>query len=474
MTSYLLASRLPPRWRATAAVVLLAVGATWLAVGPLASPALAASSPQVTITCSAANHCTAAGTGFTPSGQVLEQGSTGSGVFSSSDLVASAPTVACSTGGVKPHCWTIPGGDFTAPLPADYGLACDATAAGTVSYTDVRSRAVVTKQITWLGPCPQPTTTTLSIPSTTDTGASLGYVAQVTAGSTYVTSGTITIAANGTTLCSYAPGTGGGCTQAHLPAGTDQVQATYSGSARPRYDPSSASETVTVLPVHTPMTAISGNWAGYVATGDTFTAVSATWTVPTANCSTPEFSASATWVGLDGFGNKQVEQIGTDSNCGFGLLTGEVAEYHAWWEMAPAGPTIIGNLGVTADDDPVYPGDVMSASVMATGTPGMYTLTIEDLSEVPTWTYTTTQSNPAAAGASAEWIEEQPTGGLPLTNFGSVTFTQCLATGSDGIATPIWDHPNTALTMADGSTTKATVSPLSEDGTQFTVFFQHP
>jgi len=477
MTSYLLTSRPPPRWRTKAAVALLAIGAIWLAVGPLASPALAATPPRVTIACTAANSCTATGTGFTPSGQVLEQASTGSGTFSSSYLTASAPTVVCSRGGLKPICIHVPGGEFTAPLPADYGLACDATAAGRVSYSDVRSRAVVTKQITWVGPCPQLTTTTLSIPSTVDTGwTSSVNPATVTAGFAWVTSGTITITVNGTTFCSYRAGTGTGCPVANLPVGIDHVQAVYSGSAEPRYEPSSASVTVTVLSVHSPMPATSGNWAGYAATGDTFTAVSASWIVPTANCGTlfssgsQAESSSATWVGLDGDNQSTgPEQIGTDSDCGLFSVLPYTGEYHAWWEMAPALPHFIGIPGIS---DRVFPGDVMSASVTSTGVPGQYTMTLED--QTQGWTYTTTQTNIAATGASAECIEEQPAvGGLPLTNFGSVTFSQCKATGSDGTALPIWDHPNTALTMASASMAKATVSPLSDDGTRFTVTFLH-
>ena len=453
-----------------AAVVLLSAGLTALAaVGPLASAALAASA-QVSITCTATNSCTAAGTGFTPGGTVAVQASTGSGVFSSSDLVASAPTLVCVTG-VKPICIKVGGGHFTAPLPVDYGLACDATAAGTVSYTDATSHAIITKPVTYVGPCANPTTTTLSIPSTLDTGWASANPATVTAGLASVLSGTITITVNGTVFCSsYSLKTGTGCTLANLPAGTDHVQATYSGSAEPIYDPSSASATVTVLPVDSPTAKMSSNWAGYAATGETFTSVSASWTVPTASCGTfptgDAGSSSATWVGLDGSGNTLVEQIGTDSNC-----VGYAGEYHAWWEMAPGGPTVIGDLGLT-NDDPVSPGDVMSASVTATSTPGTYTLTIDDFSHG--WSYTTTQSNPGAAGASAECTVEQPSdGGLPLTNFGSVTFSQCEATGSNGIATPIWDHPNNAVTMTGGSTTKATVSPLSDDGTQFTVTWLH-
>jgi Peptidase A4 family len=450
-----------------AAVVLLSGGLTALsAIGPLASTALAAT-PQVTITCTAPNSCTAGGTGFTPSGTVVVQASVGGGVFSSSDLVASPSTLVCVKA-VKPICWKVGGGTFAAPLPVDYRLVCDASAAGTVSYTDATSHAVVTEPVTFIGPCANPTTTTLLIPSTVDTGWASNPPATVTAGSASVLPGTITV--NGTAFCSYPLSTGAGCTLANLPAGTDRVQATYSGSSEPIYDASSASATVTVLPVHSSTAKLSGNWAGYAATGETYTSVSATWTVPTANCGTfptgDAASSSATWVGLDGDGNTPVEQIGTDSNC-----AAYAGEYHAWWEMAPGGPTIIGDLGAT-NDDRVSPGDVMAASVTATSTPGTYTLTIDDLSQG--WSSTTTQSNPSAAGASAECIVEQPSdGGLPLTNFGSVTFSQCKVTGSNGIATPIWDHANDALTMASASTTKATVLPLSDDGTQFTVTWLH-
>jgi hypothetical protein len=454
-----------------AVAMLLSGGLTALsAAGPLASTALAAPA-KVTITCTAANSCTAFGTGFTPSGTVVVQAWIGGGVFSSSDLVASASTLVCVKD-PKPICWKVGGGYFAAPLPVDYRLMCDASAAGTVSYTDATSHAVVTDQVTYIGPCAHPTTTTLSIPPTVDTGwASPAPPAVVTAGSTPVYSGTITVTVNGTTFCTYPLNTGTGCTLANLPAGTDQVQATYSGNAQPIYDASSASATVTVLPVNASTAKLSGNWAGYAATGDTYTSVSATWTVPTANCGKfptgDAGSSSATWVGLDGDGNTPVEQIGTDSDC-----AGFAGEYHAWWEMNPGWPTVIGDLGVT-NDDGVSPGDVMAASVTATSTPGMYTLTIDDASQG--WSYTTTQSNPGAVGASAECITEQPRdGGFPLTNFGSVTFSQCKATGSNGIALPIWDHPNDALTMIGPSTTKATVSPLSEDGTQFTVTWLNP
>jgi hypothetical protein len=454
-------------------VLLLASGISSVLVGgPLSVRALAAG-PQVSIACTTPTNCTATGTGFTPSGKVQAQAYASGALFSSSFLTASAPTLVCVTG-VKPYCHPVGGGTFTTALPVDYAVACKATATGTARYTDVSSGLATSQPVTWAGPCTSPTTTALSIPATVDTGWTPDVnPARVTAGSTEVTSGTVTITVNGVFFCSYTAGTTSGCTSATLPAGTDQVEASYSGSATPPYDSSSTSATVTVLPVHLPTAAQSQNWAGYVATGDKFTSVSANWSVPTAKCGTfPNWdsaSSSATWVGIDGFGSTPVEQIGTDSNC----IPVGTGEYHAWWEMYPGGPTFITIPGTATY--PVYPGDLMSASVTATMV-GSFTLAIED--DTQGWTFSTSQVNTQAPGASAECIEEQPAleFGLPsfnLTNFGSVTFSQCRTTGSNAIATPIWDHPNNALTMSDGTTTKATVSPLSDDGTQFTVNWAH-
>jgi hypothetical protein len=318
------------------------------------------------------------------------------------------------------------------------------------------------------------TTTTLSIPATLDTGwAPTTSPASVTSDSFAVSAGTITITVNGVFLCAYSAGAQAGCSSNSLPAGTDHVQASYSGSTDAQYDPSSATATVTVLKARAPGKTTTPNWAGYVATNDTYTSVSGSWTVPKANCGNfptgDALSSSSTWVGIDGWGNGNVEQIGTDSNC-----ASFTEEYHAWWEMAQpdlvkGAPHSIGVPGVSYQ---VSPGDAMTGTVTLTGTPGTYTLTLTN--NTRGWTYTTTQTNTAASGVSAECIEEQP-GGLfgvppaPLTNFGSVTFTGCKATGSNGLSAPIWDNPVLAVDLTNGSTTKAATSPLSNDGKDFTV-----
>jgi hypothetical protein len=205
-----------------------------------------------------------------------------------------------------------------------------------------------------------------------------------------------------------------------------------------------------------------------VDTGNTYTAASGSWTVPAVNCSGAVGTTSASWVGLDGgtsSDDTDVEQIGTDSNCVIGNPS-----YWAWYEMAPSGPVVI---GVGSQNYAVYPGDSMSASVTATGTAGSFALKIEDNTQG--WIYSTTQSNPSATGATAECMEERPAAlGLPLADFGSVTFTQCKTAVRNGPETPIWDNPYYASYMVTSSgTSLASPSGLSDDGTQFSVTWQN-
>lgn len=208
-----------------------------------------------------------------------------------------------------------------------------------MQYTNVSSGAAVSEPVIWTGPCVQPTTTTLSIPSTVDTDWSAVNRASVTAGSTGATSGTITITVNGATAFSHTAGASSGCTL-NLPAGDDQVQASYAGSAIPPYEPS-ASVTVNVLQVQlTDQTDDQSAWAGYAdRDGTTFyTAVTGSWTVPAVNCVNVVATTSSTCVGLDADDNNSstVEQIGTDSYCT--LFNGS---YWAWYQMHPSGPVAI-------------------------------------------------------------------------------------------------------------------------------------
>jgi len=195
----------------------------------------------------------------------------------------------------------------------------------------------------------------------------------------------------------------------------------------------------------------SENWAGYVSAGNpgTFTSVSASWTEPAVTCTAAD-TFSSFWVGLDGDRTDTVEQTGTEADC-----AGGAASYQGWFEMFPNAPVFY--------DNPVQPGDAMSASVVANGG-GSFTLTLTDSTQG--WTQTTNQTSATAQLGSAEVIAEAPSDAtvLPLSNFGTVNFTNVTADN-----TAIGNENPSALTMvsADG-VTEATPSALT-GGSAFTV-----
>src|ERR1700728_4562463 len=163
----------------------------------------------------------------------------------------------------------------------------------------------------------------------------------------------------------------------------------------------------------------STNWSGYAATTGTYTSVSASWTQPTGKCSSGDQYA-AFWVGLDGYTSSTVEQTGSEVDC-----VGRTAEYYAWYEMYP-GPSE--NYSNT-----VRAGDHFTATV--TWLSGKkFSLYIADTTQG--WSHTTDASlTSTPARSSAEVIVEAPcctnSGGiLPLTDFGTMSFSGSTANGS--------------------------------------------
>jgi Peptidase A4 family len=197
----------------------------------------------------------------------------------------------------------------------------------------------------------------------------------------------------------------------------------------------------------------SSNWSGYSAINGRYTSVSASWKQPTASC-TSATTYSSFWVGLDGDGSNTVEQTGTSADC-----SGGQPRYYAWYEMYPKFPV---NLSLT-----ISAGDSISGSVTTDGG-GRFTLTITNNSNGQS--FTTTQKLPRASLASAEAIAEAPSGSggvLPLTNFGTASFSSTMVNGQ-----PIGDFNPDRIDMVSGSTIKAQTSTLS-GGTNFSVAWKH-
>ena len=207
-----------------------------------------------------------------------------------------------------------------------------------------------------------------------------------------------------------------------------------------------------------PLLFTAKNWAGYVAesdfsspVNDSVTVVSGSWIVPqvtpsvwpAANVRGQE-SDCAVWVGIDGFSNSTVEQIGTESY----VYNGAVY-YDVWYEMYPN--TMIAAMNVS-------PGDSVTASVQYSppGHPNQFQLSLTDntTQRQPFTTYQTPPAGSIALRSSAEWITEAPSSGgiLPLPTFGSTTFTAAQATiGSTtgGIDDPAWEV--TQVNMCDNN-----------------------
>jgi len=216
---------------------------------------------------------------------------------------------------------------------------------------------------------------------------------------------------------------------------------------------SARSDSPRFAPNHKISQSTSSNWSGYSAINGRYTSVSGSWKQPTASC-TSQTTYSSFWVGLDGYSSSTVEQTGTSADC-----SGGTPRYYAWYEMYPKFPV---NLSLA-----VRPGDTMSGSVTTDGS-GKFTLTIRDVTTGAS--FSTVQTLKRARLASAEAIAEAPSGSggvLPLTNFGTASFSSVTVNGS-----AIGAFNPDRIDMVSNGITKATTSALS-GGTAFSVTWKH-
>ena len=203
--------------------------------------------------------------------------------------------------------------------------------------------------------------------------------------------------------------------------------------------------------------ATSSNWSGFVNTNPPagpWTAVAGTWNVPNAALANPNPAGAtqwvAVWVGIDGWGNGDVFQAGTDTT----VSQGSGVNSFAWYEWYPANYVQLNNF-------PVSPGHEVYCEMQSlSGTTGTYNLQNQTLG-----TYTSFEisapAGTAVKGISAEWIVEDPGPGAPFPNYGSVTFTN-LWQMSGGT----WSNPpstTTALTLVKDGTTLSQPSNLTNN-----------
>ena len=209
----------------------------------------------------------------------------------------------------------------------------------------------------------------------------------------------------------------------------------------------------------------STDWAGYVVTSDLGSpqgqviGVNASWTVPTVGVSSADAFSSA-WIGIGGQSDKTLIQAGTEHDSVNG---GEF--YSAWYELLP-------DQAVRIADMRISPGDVITTSIsLVNSDTNKWAIQIYDVTNgqgfYQNFVYNSSRS-------SAEWIVERPTVNnqiSTLANFGSITFTDSYVTTGDNVG-KIGSFLYSQLIMTTHLNVQLTsVSPLSADGSNFTVHY---
>lgn len=202
-------------------------------------------------------------------------------------------------------------------------------------------------------------------------------------------------------------------------------------------------------------TATTRIWSGYADVACPTCAlryVSADFTVPHLNTAkSPNNSWAGHWVGLDGFGNSTVEQVGIDTSVQNG-----VDYYYAWYEMFPA-PTQVYALAAS-------PGDNIQVGVYTVN--GTYYLSLNDTTLGAGFNATATvPSGYTGQNKTAEVITEAPSElmsdgslvPLPLADYAQVNYNSATVTSRSGThgglgSGSLWNGYAVKMVGASGAT----------------------
>jgi hypothetical protein len=200
----------------------------------------------------------------------------------------------------------------------------------------------------------------------------------------------------------------------------------------------------------------SHNWSGYAATGGSYTAVSGTWTVP-AFSPDGTFGIDAAWVGIGGVHSRDLIQAGTEQTVSGAGRT----QYEAWIETLPQASRTVALS--------VHPGDSVSVSI-AEQTTNNWLIQFQNNTTGQSYQETVAYTS---SHSSAEWVEEAPSAGrggvLPLSNFGSIDFTNGTAV-KDGQTVTIASAGARPVTMINANAQALAVpGKLNDDGASFSV-----
>jgi hypothetical protein len=213
-------------------------------------------------------------------------------------------------------------------------------------------------------------------------------------------------------------------------------------------------------------TASSTNWSGYAATLDSpkVGCVEATWVQPTVACSKSNHTAISLWVGIGGFDQDALVQVGSEIDCDNGHLS-----HFLWHESLPK-ERFEQRLELT-----VRAGDHLRARVRAVSST-RYEVAIANLTRHTS--FRVVDTNTRLKATSGEWILEAPTGGcpdscriLPMPNFHAFTFRDTWVSVA-GVRQPLdgagFSHVRVRM-VTKGGTIRSQVTSTASDGSFFVV-----
>jgi Peptidase A4 family len=217
-----------------------------------------------------------------------------------------------------------------------------------------------------------------------------------------------------------------------------------------------------ILPLHGGTTD-SLNWSGYAVTPSSskVTAVSSTFTVPTAGLDPPGFAA--TWTGIGGYNTSDLIQAGTaEQSFPSNPLVG--SQYYAWYELLPAGETQL--TGCSGDANcTVTPGETITVKIsQVSGTTWSIAMT-----DAGHWSYSKNVTY-SSSESSGEWILEAPTllvAQTLLANVGTTHFGPTSTYTAGGVTHTIAAGDPTQIDLGLGAANEATPSALAPDGQSF-------
>lgn len=237
---------------------------------------------------------------------------------------------------------------------------------------------------------------------------------------------------------------------------TSSSPSTSSSTSSSSTSTNSTPNTVSTAP-ETTTDYTSSNWSGYLASGESYSSISASWNATDPSGNGASTSADATWIGIGGVTTHDLIQVGTDNSVS---PSGQISS-SAFYELLPSEATQITTMVVS-------PNDSISASIQEVGT-NEWTINITDSTSNTSFTTTVDYDSSLS---SAEWIEEDPSNSsgqlIPFDNFGSVEFRDGLTTVNGTSQNIIQSNADSVAMTNSSGQFLAAPSEIASDGADFT------